>query len=667
MKRTLANTLRPPRHALLLGLGATLAGWTLAVMLGHVALWRLLEYKVFDLLSVATAPLASQTPITIVGIDEASATQLNLNWPFPRSVHAEVIDRLVEAGAAVIAFDVQFSQPTTPEDDARFARAIAAAGNVVLASSYDYYETAGARVFQRMDPVTAFTQAGATVGWTDMELSGDGVPRRMALDDQSFWLQAIRTLIRVIPDALPGEPGVPPQALIRHLGPQDTFPIIPFYQVLNRDSSIEGVFTDAIVLIGRTGGASTDINVAQTDAFLTPFTLTSGQRTSGVEIHATQIENALLGNMLEPASPTQNLLLLSAAMLLVLPALIWWNPLRSSITILMVGAGVVGIAYWMFRDHSVWYAAAGPLAGIGVAFVGTGTGAFVTERRRAERIRSTFAMYVSGDVVQEMIANPDKLKLGGERRDVSVLFSDLAGFTSLSERLEPDEVAQVVNMYLTAMTRVIMAHGGTVDKFIGDAVMAFWGAPLDDPQHALHALKASIAMQQAMQEMQPALRELGADTLSLRIGINSGPAIIGNMGSDIRFDYTAIGDTVNLAARLEGANKAYDTPILVSERTRQQVQHEIPLRQVDRVRVKGKEHPVTVYTPCEDSSLVEITGDAWQAYLARDWTTARSHVSMLRKITPDCRLAAMMHERIAAHEARPPPAEWDGSVALDKL
>jgi len=493
------------------------------------------------------------------------------------------------------------------------------------------------------------------------------VPRRMALDDQSFWLQAIRTLIRVIPDALPGEPGVPPQALIRHLGPQDTFPIIPFYQVLNRDSSIEGVFTDAIVLIGRTGGASTDINVAQTDAFLTPFTLTSGQRTSGVEIHATQIENALLGNMLEPASPTQNLLLLSAAMLLVLPALIWWNPLRSSIAILMVGAGVVGIAYWMFRDHSVWYAAAGPLAGIGVAFVGTGTGAFVTERRRAERIRSTFAMYVSGDVVQEMIANPDKLKLGGERRDVSVLFSDLAGFTSLSERLEPDEVAQVVNMYLTAMTRVIMAHGGTVDKFIGDAVMAFWGAPLDDPQHALHALKASIAMQQAMQEMQPALRELGADTLSLRIGINSGPAIIGNMGSDIRFDYTAIGDTVNLAARLEGANKAYDTPILVSERTRQQVQHEIPLRQVDRVRVKGKEHPVTVYTPCEDSSLVEITGDAWQAYLARDWTTARSHVSMLRKITPDCRLAAMMHERIAAHEARPPPAEWDGSVALDKL
>jgi adenylate cyclase len=217
------------------------------------------------------------------------------------------------------------------------------------------------------------------------------------------------------------------------------------------------------------------------------------------------------------------------------------------------------------------------------------------------------------------------------------------------------------------MTRVIMANGGTVDKFIGDAVMAFWGAPLDDPQHALHALKASIAMQQAMQEMQPALRELGADTLSLRIGINSGPAIIGNMGSDIRFDYTAIGDTVNLAARLEGANKAYDTPILVSERTRQQVQHEIPLRQVDRVRVKGKEHPVTVYTPCEDPSLVKITGDAWQAYLARDWTTARSHVSMLRKITPDCRLAAMMHERIAAHEARPPPAEWDGSVALDKL
>ncbi|MFM7273128.1 MAG: CHASE2 domain-containing protein, partial [Gammaproteobacteria bacterium] len=464
MKRITLKALKPERHALLLGLGATLAGWALALALGFAPLWKLLEYKVFDLFSVATAPHASQNPITIVGIDEASATQLNLNWPFPREMHAELIDRLVEAGAAVIAFDVQFSQPSTPEGDQRFAESIAAAGNVVLASSYDYYETAGARVFQRMDPVIAFTQAGATVGWTDMDLSGDGVPRNMALEAQSFWLEAIRALMRVFPEALPGEPGVPPKAMIRYLGPHDTFPIIPYYQVINRDPSIEGVFADAIVLIGRSGGASADINVAQADAFPTPFTLTSGEKTSGVEIHATQIENALLGNMLEPASPRQNLLLLSVAMLLLLPALVWWSPLRSSLVTLVMVGGVVGLAYWMFRDHSVWFAAAAPLAGIGFAFVGTGTGAFVTERRRAGRIRGAFAMYVSGEVVQEMIANPDKLKLGGERREVSVLFSDLAGFTSLSERLEPDQVAQVVNMYLNGMTRVIMASGGTVDK-----------------------------------------------------------------------------------------------------------------------------------------------------------------------------------------------------------
>jgi len=224
-----------------------------------------------------------------------------------------------------------------------------------------------------------------------------------------------------------------------------------------------------------------------------------------------------------------------------------------------------------------------------------------------------------------------------------------------------------INLYLNAMTRIIMAHEGTVDKFIGDAVMAFWGAPLDDAEHALHAVQSAIAMQQAMHDLQPQFRELGVDVLKLRIGVNSGPAIIGNMGSDLRFDYTAIGDTVNLASRLEGANKAYGTNIMLASSTAEIVKGRIPLRQIDRVRVKGKNVPVDVYTPCDDAALVSATERAWAAYLARDWNGARACWQEVRENAPGDSLAEAFDKKIAAHESSPPPPDWDGSVALDKL
>jgi len=657
----------PNKQIISLATFSVLLAWLLCSGLLFVPAWQAMELKAFDLLSVITAPRKSSLPITIVGIDEASFTQVGKRWPWPRDMHARLVDRLAQSGAAVIAFDVMFPEPATKEEDDAFAKSISAAGNVVLTADHAYHETSVTRQWMRMDPVMQLTQAGAATGLATMSLDRDTVARKMSEADDAFWREAIRMLMRTRPGSI-DEPYVPPGAMMRHLGPSHTFPYVSYYQVLNGDPGIPpDFFVDQIVLIGRDVRASPETGAAQADTFATPFLMISELLTPGVEIQATQIENALMGQTISPATLGQNLLGLTGTLLLAWPLLLFWSPLRSTLLSILLGGAIAGASYWLFSAHNFWVITATPLLAVATAFISTSTGSFLNERRRAGEIRSAFAKYVSSEVVNEMIAHPELLKLGGQRREVSVLFSDLAGFTSLSEKLTPDAVAQVINLYLNAMTRIIMANGGTVDKFIGDAVMAFWGAPLDDNEHALHAARSAIAMQKAMQELQPKFSEFGVENLGLRIGVNSGYAIIGNMGSDLRFDYTALGDTVNLASRLEGVNKLYGTGILFSESTADAIHEQIPLRPVDRVRVKGKDVPVNIYTPCADESLAVLTSKAWYAYLGRDWKAARDYWHSILQASPEDKLAAVFEERLDDYETSPPPADWDGSTALEKF
>jgi adenylate cyclase len=209
-------------------------------------------------------------------------------------------------------------------------------------------------------------------------------------------------------------------------------------------------------------------------------------------------------------------------------------------------------------------------------------------------------------------------------------------------------------------------NNGTVDKFIGDAVMAFWGAPLDDDDHAFHATQAALAMQLAMRALGPQLQALGVEHLTMRIGLNSGQAIVGNMGADLRFDYTAIGDAVNLAARLEGANKTYGTEILLASNTASLLRDRIPLRPVDRVRVKGKDVSVDVFTPCQDARLVALTTLAWNAYLYRDWLAALAGWQAVRKHAPHDSLAVVFEQRVNIFLTTPPEPDWDGFTSLEK-
>ena len=656
----------PGKQALKLAAWSALLGWVLGLVLSLTPAWQLAELKVFDLFTVLSAPKLS-LPITIVAIDEASFAQLNKRWPWPRDMHAKLIDKLAKAGAAVIAFDVLFPEKATPQEDEAFAAAIKAAGNVVLAADHAYHETASVRVSMRVDPIPELTLAGATTGLATIELDGDSVIRQVPDVDDAFWRQVIKTLIRARPNMVQ-EPYVAPGSLMRHLGPAHTFPYVSYYQVLNGDPNIPpDYFQNQIVLVGKDVRASSDSNTGQGDLFSTPFLYKVHQLTPGVELHATLIENALMGQAIQPASVRFNTLVLTLAMVLSLPWLAFWHPLRSAL-FMLVSAGIVGgLAAWQFQTANYWFWSATPIVSMLTAFICLAAASYWTEKRRASEIRGAFSKYVSQEVVDRMVAHPEELKLGGQRRELTVLFTDLAGFTSLSEKLEPEGVADVINLYLNEVTKVVMAHHGTVDKFVGDAVMAFWGAPLDDDEHALNATQAAIEMQQVMQQLQPRFSTLGAAGVSMRVGLHSGPAIVGNMGSDLRFDYTALGDTVNLAARLEGANKAYGTGILLSSSTADLLRGRVGLRRVDKVKVKGKNVPVDVFTPSDDADLAAATERAWHAYQNSHWEAALGEWRQIGQAHPQDSLAHCYIERLAKLAGQPPEGEWDGSVSLEKL
>jgi adenylate cyclase len=640
-----------------------LAGLTCG-LLPQFRFWQDFEAKGYDLLTIATAPEKSVLPITVIGVDEASFAHIGQRWPWSRALHARVIDQLAASGAAVVVFDIVFSEPSAlAAEDADFARAIKSAGNVVLAADYVYQETEAARQWLRVDPHPSFIVAGATGGLAGAAIDGDTILRRFPTYPDAMWVAAIKTLQRMRPGIVE-DAAVGGDARIRHLGPPHTFPYVSYYKVLEGDFP-PGYFQDQIVLIGRDLRANPEVGMAQADLFATPFLMRDKQLIPGVEMHATLIENALTGQVIYPVSTFQAVLALVLAVGMALPAIVKFHPLGSGLWIAAVLVAVAGVGWWLFDAMQRWLPLIHIMLALVLAYISVGLWSYLLERRRAVQIKSAFSKYVARDVVEQMIAQPDRLKLGGERRELTLLFTDLAGFTSISEKLRPDTVASLINLYLTEMTEVIMGTRGTVDKFIGDSVMAFWGAPLADEDHALHAVTAAAAMQAAMVKLQPKFQELGVAEVHQRIGLHTGEAIVGNMGSTERFDYTALGDTVNLASRLEGANKPYGTGILLSETTAQAVKGKMRLRQVDRVRVKGKQQPIDIYTPSEDLTLNQLTDQALTAYQRGEWQKARTAWQEVATYKNDDPLPPVFLARIDALEQNP-PADWEGVVSLEK-
>jgi adenylate cyclase len=640
------------------------------VALGLSDAWRRLELKGFDALTVATAANASAFPITVVGIDEPSFAQLKLQWPWPRSMHARLLDALTKAGAAVVAFDMQLSEPDRngPHEDTAFANAIRAHGNVVLASDLQYVETEHARQWKRVDPIDAFRAAGAASGFARVPIDRDQVARGMPYREaDAFWRQIALGLLRLHPEIRIEEPR--PGAMIRYAGPIFTFQYVPYHQALDPSKLPPDLFKDQVVIVGWHVEASPNADTRPSDVFNTPFTGTNGMFTPGAELHANILETALRGDAIYPVGGPAGAAFVAFLVFAAASLMFRWRPIVSAAIGLALIAAIVLLDWVLFTRFNLWLGtAAAAAAGVAGTYLAYGALAFLQEQRRRAELRRAFGLYVSPEVVDHVMANRDRLALGGERRDITVMFTDLEGFTTLTERLGAEQVAKILNLHFTGATRIVKQHGGTVNRFIGDAVMAMWGAPLDDPHQARNAVTAACEMQADLARLRDELVAQGLPPIRMRVGLHSCNAIVGNLGSDDRFDYTAIGDGVNLGARLEGVNKLYGTGILASGDTVARMAGQPRMRLIDEVIVKGKSQPVEIFTPSEDAELIALTLEAIEAYRARRWDESDMLWRRIATRWQSDGVAAVYLQRLERLRSRPvEAAAWRSAVELEKL
>ncbi|MDB5490867.1 MAG: Adenylate cyclase, partial [Micavibrio sp.] len=339
----------------------------------------------------------------------------------------------------------------------------------------------------------------------------------------------------------------------------------------------------------------------------------------------------------------------------------------AGLTMLLVGG--IGYASWtIFLTHGLLLDPVYPSLTILALFVLASLLAYIRTESERKQVRTAFSHYISPDFMKELTDNPEKLKLGGEMRDLSVMFTDIRGFTSISEKLSPEALIHLMNDFLTPMSSLVMENRGTIDKYMGDAMMAFWNAPLDDPDHARHACITALKMNQALIPINENVKEQGI-VLAAGIGIYTGRASVGNMGSRQRFAYSALGDTVNTASRLEGQTKAYGVSVLIGESTAAKVQ-DMALLELDLLRVKGKKEPVRIYTLIGDEveaqtaafkNLAERHGRMMAAYRAQDFDVA---LSLIRECMGQIDLMDgfynIMADRIGEMQKHPTGDSWDG-------
>jgi adenylate cyclase len=551
---------------------------------------QILENHALDL-CYRLRPFSPPPPeIIIVGIDEHSFQQLKTAWPWPRSYHAQVIRNLKAAGARLIVFDVLFAEPTEPKDDQMLTTAMREAGNVILASTLEISESPQMTREILVEPYAPFRHAALGLGLTLVTPDTDGIVRRFHCH-----LGNKETLPETVVHAYKPNLTIPHHLcrLINFTGPPGQINTVSYSRVFEGlDPYLANLIRGKIVLIGRiVGAAPTPI----ADAFYTPFFAGTGKLMSGVEVHA-QVINTLLNQNWGTELGLIPRLGIYLMVLLVFGGLVGRVSPFAALGVLAVFIFFIyGLSFFLFLRFNLWWPPVLLSGGLAVVYSGHIFAHYWIESREKRWLRQAFGQYVSDSLVDAIITNPERLQLGGEEVEATVLFADLVDFTSMAENTAPKELISLLNDYFSTMTDIILTNQGTVDKFIGDAIMAFWGAPLPLADHAVLACRTALEMQAAMRPLQEAWETQGFPRVSNRIGLHTGPVVAGNVGSKKRFNYTVMGDTVNLAARLEHANKVYGTEILVSEATCRRLGNAFLVRELDLVQVQGRAQPVTIY------------------------------------------------------------------------
>jgi adenylate cyclase len=697
------------------GLIAGIIGATIALILyipGFLNIW---ELKTWDWrVRLLAKPASTSDKIRIILLDQDSLTwgekENALAWPWPRQVWNPIIQFCQRGGARTLAFDVVFTEPSSygVDDDKAFSSAIKEFKSFVGALSLSHSSENGEKTWPASVPEPAFKIQGL-----DKWLSTTGSSNDLVYPRASFSIQEVITAAGILGDVQynPDQAdGVYRRAALFHVfdgkvlpslglasylvahpetvmkiesgylfinntripidnqgrsimnfsGPEGTYKNYSAAAIIQSELRLQegkqptidpAEFKDSYVFFGYSAAALYDNKPTPvSDAF------------PGVEVNATMLDNILAGNLFHPVSKTAVIIItLVIAILAGLATSSVSGITKNSLIYLFSIIMPVGLSLLAYGQN-MWFPVVVPEIGVVLTLFSALLIYYSTEGRQKMFIKNAFRQYLSHAVIEQLIQHPENLKLGGERRMLSIFFSDLEGFTTISEGLEPEALTALLNEYLTAMTDIIQEEGGTIDKYEGDAIIALWNAPVLQPDHAKRCVRSALRCQAKLAEMRPLLKERLGKDLKMRIGLNSGPAVVGNMGSHAHFDYTMIGDAVNLASRLEGINKQFGTYTIISQSTLEQMDGLYPVRELARVAVVGRKEPVVVYEPMMPDEFerrkkdFDVFAQGLALFYKGDFAGAAAIFGVIEKTDP----AAVHYGRKCSDLIDNPPADWHG-------
>jgi len=713
------------KENLLVSISVAVIAILLAVFTAQTTTFLSLEHDLVDYRFKMRGELdISDSPIVILAIDDQSDESTPARWPWPREYFAHVIDNLNEAGVKAIGIDIIFEQADyntggTASDQA-FADILRKYDNVVMSGKL-VVPTGRANMITLVPPYEKFLETGTHWGLVSFDLDEDGFYRRYLVGqsfNDSVYASFAAALVKIYKDLDPdleikdlentfkiGPFTIPKynsySSIINYSGPSGTFQRYSFDAVLDdidfdliEDYDLDsfddpgdeelglppgllhsGILKDKIILIGSTVQE-------HHDDFPTPYLEVRDEEdrlvqvlTYGVEIHANMLQMILDENYLYKVPVLWEILILLIIALLVFLIARYLRTFWGLFAVLVLTLGYFAFAFLMFSHWQTILEISTPILVILFSYVGHTVYNYIISQQEKRMITGAFKHYVPQKVVDQIIENPDKLTLGGEERVVTVMFTDVAGFTSISEKVSPAQLVQLLNEYLTEMTDTVLENEGIIDKYEGDAIMAEFGVPVPYDNHPYMACKTALEMQRKLKILRKKWKSEGRPQLKARIGINTGEVIIGNMGSRDVFDYTVMGDHVNLGSRLEGANKFYGTYIMISEFTYEYVRNDFYTRELDLIRVKGKEQPIRVFELLasikekksdEFLKMLETYKTGITQYKAQEWDEAINCFEACLELFPEDPPSTEYRSRCIEYKFNSPGPEWDGITVMQE-
>lgn len=669
--------------------GAAVCVLVCALQFGGAFSWT--DHKSYDSRMKATASYFSPSEkISVVLLDQNSLDwakkEMGWGWPWPRKAYGDMIAFFNRGNAASVAFDMIYSEPSLygTDDDEAFARSCEQFGRAIQTVYYDGNFASETPVL----PVPAIAQSAAVLANVTSLLDSDGTARRSRFyADTPSHEPGLAIANLVVDGALPNIEAIPQAKdggmYVRYQ--KDLTRFVPYnaMQILQSEYTLRSAEqTDPSL--------SVEAVIAQDEQLLDPkqfegsyiffgvyapglydiCTSPVSATYPGVGVHISQLDTILQGTYLRDSSAPLVVFLIVLAVVVGCLLGTSFSQSRVRFFVLEIVIFVAVLALYTVIAYVAFYKGlilpfSAPLAAFALSFALTVSITYLTEGRQKRYLQTAFKQYLSPDVIDTLIENPDRLKLGGERREITAYFSDIQGFTTISEGLSPEGLTSFLNTYLSAMSDIILAHGGTIDKYEGDAIIAFWNAPTFQKDHARRGLEAALECQKHLAEMQDELMAITGKPVKQRIGLNTGFATVGNFGSNKRFDYTMMGDTVNLASRLEGINKQFGTYTMCSQATMESAQANgctLAFRNIANIAVVGRQEPVLVYTPMtqaehkEQESVFTAFAKPYELFTQGEFAQAKDLFSDLADKDPVSQKYVAKCETYIAH----PPENWQG-------